>query len=50
MLRHISVYVSIVELNGKHTTGSPRTRWEQHSKKDVMQKVGIEEEGIGWYT
>jgi hypothetical protein len=48
MLRRISVYVSIVELNGKHATGSQRTRWEQQSKKGIMQKVGIEEEANGW--
>jgi hypothetical protein len=49
MYLSVSVYVSVVELNGKHTTGSQRTRWEQQSKKGIMQKVGTEEEDVGWY-
>jgi hypothetical protein len=40
--------ISIVGLNGKHSTGRQRTRWEQQDKKGVLQKVG-NEDGLGCY-
>jgi hypothetical protein len=38
-----------MELNGKHSTGGQRKRWEQQDKKGVMQNVGTKEDGLGCY-
>jgi len=47
MFRCTSAYVHIMELNGKHATGSQRTRREQQSKKGVMQQ-GRNRGGGAW--